>query len=108
VGGGGFTSQNTQYFKNVPVTGGEIHGSFSASNDYGLISGLTIVLPMPLTQLGSLKIAKSEGSVVVSWDGPGTLQSSSDVTTGWTDVGGASSPFTITPGSGQTFYRLRQ
>ncbi len=66
----------------------------------------------PSAQLGSLSIAKqSNGDVVISWTGSGTLQSSSALPT-WSDVSPAptGTSYTVPAASltGQKFFRLRQ
>ncbi len=107
AGGGGFTAQNTRYFRNVPVTAGEVRGTFWAEFPaYGLISGLTIVLPSP-AQPDPLEIAWDGGNLVITWAGAGTLQSTADLGGAWQDIAGATSPYPITPSTDHTFYRLR-
>ena len=55
-----------------------------------------------------LGVALKQGKVEVSWTGAGTLEEAGAVTGLWTPVGGAASPFTVTPTAQQKFYRLRQ
>jgi len=49
---------------------------------------------------------KSGANLVLTWS-PGTLQSSTNVTGTYTDVPGAASPYTVLPGAGTRFYRVR-
>jgi hypothetical protein len=52
-----------------------------------------------------LAISQSAGSVTISWDGDGQLESASTVNGPWTPVSGAS-PAKITPAGDQGFYRV--
>ena len=52
-----------------------------------------------------LAISQSAGSVTISWDGDGQLESASTVNGPWTLVSGAS-PAKITPAGDQGFYRV--
>ena len=52
-----------------------------------------------------LAISQSAGSVTLSWDGDGQLESASTVNGPWTPVSGAS-PAKITPAGDQGFYRV--
>jgi hypothetical protein len=54
-------------------------------------------------------LRNTDGSLTVSWTGTGTLQSTTTVNAGWTDVTGATSPYkvTVTPGS-NLFLRIKQ
>ncbi len=47
------------------------------------------------------------GSVVLTWTGSGTLQTSASVTGPWTDVTGATSPYTLTSTAAAQFARIR-
>ncbi len=49
-----------------------------------------------------------DGSLTVSWEGSGTLQSSEQLTGPWNDVADASNPTTIQATEDQRFYRLRE
>lgn len=50
----------------------------------------------------------ANGSITLEWTGGGTLQSAPSVTGPWTDVAGASSPFTFTPTENALFGRIRR
>jgi hypothetical protein len=56
-------------------------------------------------QFGS--IAKSGSGVVITWTGSGSLASAPDITGPWTVVPNASSPQTVQPTGGRSFYRLQ-
>jgi hypothetical protein len=56
----------------------------------------------------TLAIAYPGGKVVLSWVGGGTLQSSTNIVGTYADIVGSNSPWTNTPTSGQTYYRVRQ
>jgi hypothetical protein len=79
--------------------------SFSTTDTAPNSGGLEITLAQGA--LGSFQIARQQdGKVVISWTGPGKLQTRDSLTTGtWTDVPDATSPYTVTP-TGQAFYRL--
>lgn len=62
-----------------------------------------------LGPLGAVK--QTNGTILISWTGSGTLQSSSSPAGGWTDVSPAPSgtTFTVTPsGNSMQFFRLRK
>jgi hypothetical protein len=50
----------------------------------------------------------SDGTITVSWTGGGTLQAAPAVTGPWTDVPGATSPYTLTPTDQMLFGRIKQ
>lgn len=54
---------------------------------------------------GTVALARSGANVIVSWNGPGTLQSSSGLPGGWTDVLDATTPFTNSPAGARQFFR---
>ncbi|MCL5097329.1 MAG: hypothetical protein M1608_07345 [Candidatus Omnitrophica bacterium] len=61
-----------------------------------------------LSQGPKLNISLNQNQVVISWTGGGVLQSATQLDGTWTDVSGASSPWTITLSGTSQFYRLRQ
>ncbi len=56
--------------------------------------------------LGPLDISQSNSMVNLTWPGGGTLQSAASPGGGWTNVVNAVSPYSLTVGSGQQFFRL--
>jgi Cytochrome c552/Cytochrome c554 and c-prime/Doubled CXXCH motif (Paired_CXXCH_1) len=62
------------------------------------------VLSIPI-----LNAARHAGQVVISWTGPGTLQSAKSINGPWSDVTGATNPLMVNSVSGaqQVYYRLR-
>ncbi len=63
----------------------------------------------PALNPGPLRIRSAAGSVEISWDGGGTLESRESVATGnWTAVPNATSPYRTSPSATGRFYRLRQ
>lgn len=54
----------------------------------------------------SLAIARSGANLTITWSS-GVLQEANAVTGAYTDVTGATSPYTVTAGAGTKFYRLR-
>jgi len=63
----------------------------------------------PRPQL-SVPVVQSDGTLIISWTGTGTLQLASTANGPWNDVNGAVSPFTWTPPAGtlQAFARIRK
>ena len=59
---------------------------------------------------GPLSVSYSDGNVIISWPGSGTLQSCGLLANSgtWTNVPGAGSPYSTTPSSTQQFFRLMQ
>lgn len=55
-----------------------------------------------------LNIGLEAGNVVIGWEGEGTLQSADAVAGPYTDVAGASSPYSTAPAGAAKFYRARQ
>ena len=62
------------------------------------------VMSIPL-----LNAARQASQIVISWTGPGTLQSASSINGPWSDVSGATNPLVVTSTSRaqQVYYRLR-
>jgi hypothetical protein len=54
----------------------------------------------------TLAIGRQAGNVVITYTG--TLQSADQINGPWTDVAGASSPYSTTPSAAQRYYRSRQ
>jgi len=74
----------------------------------GITIPYTLVEPSPLPP-GPLSIALSGGQVRVSWSGPGVLQSRDSLTAGtWSNVPGATSPYTAPANGPQKFFRLAE
>ena len=70
----------------------------------GLIPAATTGGGEPAT----LGISISGSTVTITWDGDGTLESSSSVNGGYSAVAGASSPHEVDASSGLQFYRVTQ
>jgi hypothetical protein len=56
----------------------------------------------------TMKIKLDNSTVKVEWSASGTLQSADTVNGTWSDVAGATSPYSVTPAVGAKFYRLKQ
>jgi hypothetical protein len=68
--------------------------------------GLEIALAQ--APLAPVRAALQNNNVVITWDGPGQLQSRDSLTAGdWADVSGATNPYTVTNPAGQAFFRVR-
>jgi hypothetical protein len=64
-------------------------------------------LPEPPTEGPAMSATVEGGNLSISWDSAtGVLESSTDLTT-WTEVTGASNPYTAAPDGSGTFYRVR-
>ncbi|MBI3849261.1 MAG: hypothetical protein HY298_03065, partial [Verrucomicrobia bacterium] len=74
---------------------------FYRPEDLGPAESALSALPL------QLKIYRLGSSVVVSWDGLGTLQTADNITGPWTDLA-CPSPLVETPTGNQKFYRLRR
>lgn len=68
---------------------------------------LAYTVKAPTTQLGPIAASLNGSNVILTWPGPGTLQSSTNVAGVYSTLGGATSPYTnsITDDS-QRFFRL--
>jgi hypothetical protein len=55
----------------------------------------------------SLAYQLVSGNLVLTWSGSATLQSSPSLNTAFSDVPGATSPYSITPSAAQQFFRLK-
>ena len=104
TGPNGFASTN----QNPSV----LNASTSASGTYGVtattgscssVPGTTVVTVNPPS---SVSFQSLSGNIVLSWPG-GFLQSAPDLSGPWTDITGATSPFTNPAAASQAFYRLR-
>lgn len=60
-------------------------------------------------QLGPLFITQSNDQINIIWTGPGTLQTAAGLPAAvWTSLTTAASPYSVTAGSGQQFFRLME
>jgi hypothetical protein len=80
--------------------------SFSTTDLAPNSGGLEVVLAQgPLAELHA---TVQNNTVSIAWDGPGQLQTRTSLTSGdWTDVAGATSPYTVANPTGMAFFRLR-
>jgi hypothetical protein len=76
---------------------GKPYGTYVIYRDYGDVT---------TSQAPSVGIASGGGKVTITFTG--TLQSTTTVTGGWTDVPNATSPYSVTPTGHETFYRAKQ
>jgi hypothetical protein len=68
-------------------------------------TGISYSLAAP--QLGPLSIVRSGSNIIISWNGPGSLESAATLTTGsWIKLTNAPSPYVFQPGPGAQFFRL--
>ncbi len=96
-------SQGIQFA--VCVLGRAEGDNIVADFDNVAISGSKISL-----EPAKLTIARQADGLAITWTGTGTLQESTSVTGTWSDVNGASSPYTVTKANatGTKFYRVIQ
>ena len=64
--------------------------------------------PGAAATLPGLSITPSTGAVILNWSGSFFLQSATNVTGPYTDVSGATAPYTNSTSGAQKFFRLRQ
>ena len=86
----------------------EVHQFGAASSD--IVFGSEVSLVRALASETSLRIARADDGVCLSWDGAFlTLQQAAPVNPTWADVPGPirTSPYCITNPAGSVFYRLR-
>ena len=79
----------------VDVAGGRI---FALDSNNGIIA---------LAYGTRLRIEATPEGGVVTWTGPGTLQATSNLLTGWTDLPAATSPYT-NAATAQIFFRVKR
>lgn len=101
-----FTAANTLYFKDVPVADGSVTGVFGPGTT--VVAGLSIRIPVKDSGVGPLTIAHQGGTITITWDGAGRLQSTTALGGTWQDVPNASSPHPVTEAQGAQFFRLSQ
>ena len=85
------------------LTSLEVSGIYlaGATNSVSFAPSAVVRVPVALT------VTNTGGVVQISWTGAGTLQSATSVTGPYTDVAGATSPYTVSTVGAQVFYRLR-
>jgi hypothetical protein len=99
---GVFTSGNTRIYR-APVTDGQVTGVFSGGPT--VVYGLSIVKPLPPAVI---TLARSAADLVLTWQGGGTLQSSTNLAGPYVNMPGSPSPFSVGTSGTQMFYRVRQ
>ena len=118
IGGGGVYDATGNFFsgqfdevaifdKAIPAA--RIAEHFKAGKEGGVITTSGAVTPIPSATI-TLSVTQSANTLTISWEGSGTLQSAPSLagaTTTWTDVGTAN-PATVTIGTGNSFYRVKQ
>ena len=103
---------DTDFFPTDTVNGNGT-GSVAFGNDMLFVldtnNGLLgLDIPVLVDGFGPIKIGLSRENVVLTWNGTWTLQSSTNVASGYENIGGATSPFTNSITSApQMFFRLR-
>lgn len=66
----------------------------------------TVAEPALPTEAPELTISLSGGNITIAWEGAGTLEESTSLTT-WTAVAGAANPYTTAASGAAKFYRVR-
>jgi hypothetical protein len=108
IGGGGVFDATGNFFIgqidevaifNKAISAERIAAHFKAGKEGGVIEE---------TQPEFTGITANGNNLSIEWTGGGTLQSATAVTGPWTDVAGASSPFSTTAAGAGLFYRVRQ
>jgi hypothetical protein len=118
ISGGGGTSGNSQYTVSGTI-GQHDAGQQMSGGSYSLTGGFwALISVVQTTGLPNLIITHSGNSVIVSWPDTGsyTLQQNSNLSAsgGWTTSGysittaNGTNSITITPPTGNLFFRLKQ
>jgi hypothetical protein len=84
------------------------------SNTWSLMDTAPLLGPVvhtlaeaPPASPGPLRVQASSGQIVISWTGPGILESRDSLGSGvWTRVTNGTSPYQASPAGQQRFYRL--
>ncbi|MBI2946315.1 MAG: phosphodiester glycosidase family protein [Verrucomicrobia bacterium] len=86
----------------------EVHNYNLRSAD--ITFGVSMSRIEPIARGARLAIARSAGTIALSWDGSGLVLQSADAIEGpWADVAtNPGSPFTVQPAASNRFYRLRK
>jgi len=83
------------------------NSNFQSVNRAPATGSLSYTLVETQAPPGPVNIGYTGGQVQVSWAGPGTLQATESLSSqNWTNVPGATSPYTVTTPTGQLFFRL--
>lgn len=74
------------------------------------LNAVAYMLGEPVTGGGgtgaTLSVVSGDGSITISWDGSGTLQSADSVNGPWTDVAGATSPHSAATSGSAGYFRV--
>jgi hypothetical protein len=92
-------------FVAVPLSG-EVTLRYTVQANGGDINYLMFAPAPPTVTCGVLTISQDGAEVVIEWTGPGTLQSATEITGEWSDVGDAESPYRVPATGGQRFFRM--
>ena len=76
------------------------------STDYTQVP-LSPPAALPISDTLSISVTVSGGNAVIRWSSEGTLQSATEVTGPWTDVVGATSPYSVSTTGARRFFRVR-
>jgi hypothetical protein len=103
------TVTETAYIDSTVANGTTYYYVLSATNPYGesgKSSEACVTTAVAVSPPVSVSIGTSGSNIVLSWP-TGALQSATNLAGPWGDVGGAGSPFVVTPSEPQRFYRVR-
>ncbi|HEY6229494.1 MAG TPA: immunoglobulin domain-containing protein, partial [Verrucomicrobiae bacterium] len=82
------------------------NASFATTDLAPNSGGLEVVLAQG--PLNPVRATLQNNNIVLSWDGPGQLQTRASLTSGdWVDLTGETSPYTVPSPGAQAFFRLR-
>jgi fibronectin type 3 domain-containing protein len=83
-------------------------GTYSVTVTIGACTSAPATTNVTVNPAAALSIQSSDGNLILNWPF-GTLQSATNIAGPWTDVAGATSPYTITPDPSQpqVFYRIQ-
>jgi len=100
---------DTGYIDSAAANGTTYYYALTATNPYGESSKSSeacVTTPFVMNPPVSVSIASGGNNVVLNWPA-GTLQSATNLAGPWNDVGGAATPFVVTPSDPRRFYRVR-
>jgi hypothetical protein len=91
----------------IPYQAGDEFRLEVLQNDFVGVNFTVSAYPLREIDGGLLNISRSGNTITINWSG-GTLQSADSLPASWTDVQGASSPYTVSATGSSKFFRLRQ
>jgi hypothetical protein len=93
----------------IRVTATEMTATGTGAGGTAYSANYLLFVPADSVDAATMTAVFQDGQVILTWDGPGTLQSADEVTGTWSNVpGNPSSPHSVNPEENQRFFRIRQ